>query len=115
MIAQPILSAGTFLVTHETPLKDRWGGWYVTGRHGGQRHMGNVVTRNEDNPEALDREPEPAGVTTRHDAWPDTANPVMSKAAAMPVTRFQSLLILFIAVVLLEMDISKLLAQKTRN
>ena len=53
---QPILSAGTFQVTHETPLKDRWGGWYVTGHHGGQRHMGNVVTRSEDDPEHLDRE-----------------------------------------------------------
>jgi hypothetical protein len=26
-----ILSAGTSLVTDSTPLKDRWGGWYVSG------------------------------------------------------------------------------------
>ena len=26
-------------------LSDRWGGWYVTGTHGSQTHMGNVVVR----------------------------------------------------------------------
>ena len=43
----PILPAGTFLVTHESPLKERWGGWYVTGKHGDQFHMGNQVTDEE--------------------------------------------------------------------
>lgn len=35
-------SRGTFKVDDQTPLKNRWGGWYVTGTHGDQRHMGNV-------------------------------------------------------------------------
>ena len=26
-----------------TPMRERWGGWYVTGTHGGQLHMGNVA------------------------------------------------------------------------
>jgi hypothetical protein len=30
-------------VNHRTPLSDRWGGWYVTGRHGNQTHRGNLV------------------------------------------------------------------------
>lgn len=30
-------------VTHCTPLADRWGGWYVTGQHGTQTHLGNLV------------------------------------------------------------------------
>lgn len=30
-------------VTHCTPLADRWGGWYVTGQHGSQAHLGNLV------------------------------------------------------------------------
>jgi len=30
-------------VDHRTPLEDRWGGWYVTGTHGSQRHKGNAV------------------------------------------------------------------------
>jgi len=25
-----------------TPFEERWGGWYVSGRHGGMRHNGNV-------------------------------------------------------------------------
>jgi len=34
-------SAGSFLSDHRSPLKQRWGGWYVSGTHGEQRHMGN--------------------------------------------------------------------------
>jgi len=34
-------SAGAHKVDSTTPIEDRWGGWYVTGSHGKQRHMGN--------------------------------------------------------------------------
>jgi hypothetical protein len=34
---------GWILISDRTPLKSRWGGWYVTGRHGGQVHLGNMV------------------------------------------------------------------------
>ena len=37
---------GWILTTQETPLKSRWGGWYVTGEHGSQVHLGNIVVRN---------------------------------------------------------------------
>jgi len=40
---QPIFSAGSHRVDHTTALSDRWGGWYVTGRHGEQRHLGNLT------------------------------------------------------------------------
>ena len=40
---QPILSAGSHAVDHTTPLEQRWGGWYVTGKHGAQNHLGNLV------------------------------------------------------------------------
>ncbi len=40
---QPVLSAGTFRTDFTSPLRERWGGWYVTGTHGAQRHMGNVT------------------------------------------------------------------------
>jgi hypothetical protein len=26
-----------------TPLAERWGGWYVTGQHGSQTHLGNLI------------------------------------------------------------------------
>jgi len=53
---QPHFGAGTFRTNHASPLKERWGGWYVTGTHGAQRHMGNVLARDKDHPEQLDVE-----------------------------------------------------------
>jgi hypothetical protein len=41
----PILASGTFRIDHTSPLKDRWGGWYVTGTHGKQTHLGNRTFR----------------------------------------------------------------------
>ena len=52
----PEYSAGSFLTDQSSPIKERWGGWYVTGKHGNQRHMGNVVVTNETHPEQLDFE-----------------------------------------------------------
>lgn len=49
----PILSAGTYRTNQESPLTERWGGWYVSGTHGKQRHMGNVIVRSTDDPENL--------------------------------------------------------------
>lgn len=40
---QPQFSAGSRNVDHRTPIKDRWGGWYVTGTHGSQTHVGNLT------------------------------------------------------------------------
>jgi hypothetical protein len=51
---QPLLSAGSRTVDHTTPVKDRWGGWYVTGTHGGQNHLGNLVIRGRDVVEPVD-------------------------------------------------------------
>lgn len=40
---QPLLRHGSYITTHASPLKERWGGWYVTGQHGMDLHMGNVI------------------------------------------------------------------------
>jgi hypothetical protein len=48
----PVLSSGSFRIDHSSPLKERWGGWYVTGTHGKQEHMGNWLVENKKNPEA---------------------------------------------------------------
>ena len=53
---QPYFGSGTFTTDHSSPFKERWGGWYVTGKHGQLRHMGNVLATNRDEPESLDRE-----------------------------------------------------------
>lgn len=50
----PILSTTTYRTTSQSPLKQRWGGWYVSGTHGQQRHMGNMIAKNSREPEAFD-------------------------------------------------------------
>jgi hypothetical protein len=44
---QPLLSAGSRNVNHLTPLEERWGGWYVTGLHGSQKHLGNLISHRD--------------------------------------------------------------------
>jgi len=51
---EPILSAGSYTVDHATPLEQRWGGWYVTGTHGAQAHLGNLVIRGQDVPRPVE-------------------------------------------------------------
>jgi hypothetical protein len=48
---QPIFSAGSRNVTHATPFEERWGGWYVTGEHGAQRHLGNRLFERDERPD----------------------------------------------------------------
>jgi hypothetical protein len=52
----PLFHAGGFVTDHRSPLAQRWGGWYVTGTHGSQRHMGNIFVEDRDHPDDLDRE-----------------------------------------------------------
>ena len=42
-------------IDHRTPFERRWGGWYVTGTHGSQIHMGNAVASDPENPLDLDK------------------------------------------------------------
>ena len=49
------IETDSFITGHETPLKDRFGGWYVTGKHGRQLHMGNVFVDDTVHPDQLDR------------------------------------------------------------
>jgi hypothetical protein len=38
-----LLPAPSYVTDHTSPLSHRWGGWYVTGTHGSQYHMGNQI------------------------------------------------------------------------
>lgn len=49
-----LLQAGSFITDHRSPLKERWGGWYVSGKHGAQPHMGNAFAPDRDKPDRLD-------------------------------------------------------------
>lgn len=50
----PILRSGTHQTTQASPLEERWGGWYVTGTHGDQRHMGNAFAMEGKGDEQVD-------------------------------------------------------------
>ncbi len=40
--------------TDSTPMKNRWGGWYVTGHSGDQPHLGNMLIRDQQDLDHLD-------------------------------------------------------------
>ncbi len=44
-----------FITGQDSPVKDRWGGWYVTGKSGTQAHLGNVILPEGAEAQALDR------------------------------------------------------------
>jgi len=35
------VGAASLITNDQSPFQERWGGWYVTGTHGTQRHLGN--------------------------------------------------------------------------
>ena len=51
---EAILSAGTYRIDHTSPFEKRWGGWYVTGHHGSQKHLGNLVVKPQQIREGVD-------------------------------------------------------------
>lgn len=63
-----VLSTGarSFLVGHDTPFDERFGGWYVTGSHGRLRHLGSAVVPAGGDPEAIDQD----GAANRTDLSP---------------------------------------------
>jgi hypothetical protein len=50
----PAFRGNAMITDHRTPLDQRWGGWYVTGTHGSQSHIGNAVGHNSAQPQLLD-------------------------------------------------------------
>lgn len=42
---EPLFRFGSEVVDARTPFINRWGGWYVTGKHGSALHRGNVSAR----------------------------------------------------------------------
>jgi hypothetical protein len=50
----------SFITDQESPIKDRWGGWYVTGKLGSQAHMGNAVVESPEGDQQKKTEPEQA-------------------------------------------------------
>jgi len=44
---------GNYVSDHRSSFEERWGGWYVTGKTGAMRHMGNAVVTDGSNPESI--------------------------------------------------------------
>ncbi len=42
---QPFFHAGSFHTRQDSPIEERWGGWYVTGSVEGHSHMGNSIAK----------------------------------------------------------------------
>jgi hypothetical protein len=53
----PVLASGSYRIDHTSPLENRWGGWYVSGSSGKQKHMGNLIVRGRRRPEDIDNTP----------------------------------------------------------
>ncbi|HXB74866.1 MAG TPA: hypothetical protein VNY05_41935 [Candidatus Acidoferrales bacterium] len=70
----PQLQEDSFVTDHSSPLRERWGGWYVTGTLGNQRHMGNASVKDKELPGRLDRE-SGANVTSLQGRFDLTAYP----------------------------------------
>jgi hypothetical protein len=49
----PILLMGTHRIDQSSPLRERWGGWYVTGTSGQQTHLGNLIAEEGQQPEQI--------------------------------------------------------------
>jgi hypothetical protein len=58
-----------FTTIHGSPLEQRWGGWWVTGDHGGAAHIGNVPVMPAD--KGLSRPANPTAVLPSVEGWFD--------------------------------------------
>jgi hypothetical protein len=50
----PAFRGAAKVTDHRTPFSERWGGWYVTGLNGAERHMGNAMAHDSAHPKNLD-------------------------------------------------------------
>ncbi len=50
----PVPGTSTYTTDHESPIEERFGGWYVTGTHGQMRHLGNALVTDRFDPEKID-------------------------------------------------------------
>ena len=59
LTSDPNAYATGFVSDHRARIDDRWGGWYVTGRHEPFAHMGNVEVTDVEDPNATIGVPRP--------------------------------------------------------
>jgi hypothetical protein len=81
---QPLLSLGTFQIDHSSPMRERWGGYYVTGRSS-LPHLGNRTFKD-----------------TAERSFPTAAVELASLAGKIDVTRYPRATSDIVALMLLE-------------
>jgi len=52
----PVSPGPSYITDHRSPIDKRWGGWFVSGKHGAMRHMGNAYVDKGEPASALDVE-----------------------------------------------------------
>jgi len=50
----PVAGLGSYRTDQSSPISQRWGGWYVTGTHGPQTHLGNMIVTEKTEREPID-------------------------------------------------------------
>jgi hypothetical protein len=63
----PQYQAGSFVTDHRLPIRQRWGGWYVTGKEESVTHLGNGALGDVDHPEAMESKLVLASLDSRFD------------------------------------------------
>jgi hypothetical protein len=51
---KPLAAVDGFVNGHNSSLRERWGGWYVTGTHPNELHLGNTFVADAGHPELTD-------------------------------------------------------------
>jgi hypothetical protein len=68
---------GNYTTDDRSPLEERWAGWYVSGRSGGARHLGNARIATSSSPEAVVT-PQPSTVPSLTGLFDAAAYPATS-------------------------------------
>ena len=63
----PQYQARSFVTDHRLPVKQRWGGWYVTGKEESVVHLGNGTIADTDHPEGMESKFAPESLNSRFD------------------------------------------------
>ena len=104
---------GRILTTDRTPLRSRWGGWYVTGTHGDQVHLGNILVRSAN--ELVDLDNLRRGNLEKLDALFDTTPYLTNKSDIVALLVFQHQMHMQNLISRVNFEVREALARAGRN
>jgi hypothetical protein len=104
----PIFNAGSEVVDHTTPFEQRWGGWYVTGKHGAGRHRGNAFA--EDGGQTVTLDMESGANLTKLDAFINPSTYLMPTSDIVALMVFEHQLTVHAALTRANYECQRMLA-----